>query len=76
MPIASTPVYSNAAFEVLAYALEGMTGQSFPDMFEKDLIKPLHLARSSYGKPKDKHGIIPDRPADMWWSFDLKGETP
>lgn len=52
-----------------------MTGQSFPDMLEKDLIKPLHLRRSSYGKPNDKHGIIPDHPMDFW-DFDMADETP
>lgn len=76
VPIASTPIYSNAAFQLLAYALEGMTGQSFREMFENDLVKPLQLTHSSYGKPDDKHGIIPDSPLDMWWSFDMKGEAP
>ncbi|RJE25784.1 Beta-lactamase [Aspergillus sclerotialis] len=76
VPITSTPIYSNAAFQLLAYALEGMTGQSFREMFENDLIKPLSLTHSSYGEPDDKHGIIPDSPHDMWWSFDMKGEAP
>lgn len=75
VPAVSTPIYSNAAFVLLAYALEAMTGKKFPDLLEKDIIKPLHLTRSSYGKPDDKYGIIPDGPINFW-DFDMADETP
>lgn len=75
VPVASTPIYSNAAFVLLAYALEEITGKRFTELLEEDIIKPLHLTRSSYGKPDDKHGIIPDDPMSSW-EFDMADETP
>ena len=39
----STPSYSNAAFTILGYALENITGNSLPDLFRSVLIEPLAL---------------------------------
>jgi CubicO group peptidase (beta-lactamase class C family) len=76
----TTPIYSNAAFQILAYALENITGISFPDMLQTDMIDKLHLSDTSYSKPKnDSRGVIfsSDRsPATSFWDLDLADITP
>lgn len=75
-PTASTPGYSNAAFQILAYALENITGQSYRDLLAQHLLKPLNLTRSSYDKPDDKYGVIPGVWTDNYWNISAGDETP
>jgi CubicO group peptidase (beta-lactamase class C family) len=75
VPTASTPVYSNAAFQLLGYVLEEMTNKTYQKLLQDDLLNQLDLARSSYSAPRDEHGIIPDGGA-MFWNLDLGDETP
>ncbi|KAJ4350283.1 uncharacterized protein N0V89_008904 [Didymosphaeria variabile] len=37
------PIYSNVAFQILTYAIEAMTNQSFADVFQSALVGPLGL---------------------------------
>ncbi|PYI28273.1 beta-lactamase/transpeptidase-like protein [Aspergillus indologenus CBS 114.80] len=76
VPTASTPTYSNAAFQILGYALEAMTGQSYQTLLSRDLIRPLNLTRSSYNKPADRLGVIPGDVETTWWTYSLGDETP
>ncbi|KAB8232105.1 serine hydrolase domain-containing protein [Aspergillus alliaceus] len=76
VPSASTPIYSNAAFQILAYALEEMIGKSFPELLQRDLIDALGLTRSSTGKPADEYGIIPFNATTSLWSLDIREEIP
>ncbi|RAH73667.1 serine hydrolase domain-containing protein [Aspergillus aculeatinus CBS 121060] len=76
VPTASAPVYSNAAFQILGYALEAMTGQSYQTLLSRDLIRPLNLTRSSYNKPADRLGVIPGDVETTWWTYSLGDETP
>ncbi|KLO95164.1 uncharacterized protein Y057_7683 [Fusarium fujikuroi] len=48
---ANTPVYSNVAYQILAYALEGMTGKSFSKSFRSSLLNPLSMRRTSLEAP-------------------------
>ncbi|KAF7717343.1 Beta-lactamase domain-containing protein [Penicillium ucsense] len=72
----STPVYSNAAFQILAYALEAMTGESFERLLHEDIVVPLGLEATSYSKPDMPVGLIPTQDGEHWWSFDLGDEGP
>lgn len=61
----TSPSYSNSAFQILAYALESITGKPTRDMFSTDLVAKLQLDGTSYSKPADStHGVIPT--ADAW----------
>ncbi|KAI1366401.1 beta-lactamase/transpeptidase-like protein [Xylaria arbuscula] len=72
-----TPVYSNMAFQILAYALEGIAGQTFPDIFQSSLINRLGLNRTSLRPPNNtQEGIIPGDEISSWWSVDLGDASP
>ncbi|KAI0857594.1 beta-lactamase/transpeptidase-like protein [Xylaria cubensis] len=72
-----TPVYSNMAFQILAYALEGITGKSFADIFQSSIINRLGLSRTSLQPPNStEEGIIPGDKISSWWSVDLGDSSP
>ncbi|KAH8429353.1 serine hydrolase domain-containing protein [Aspergillus melleus] len=72
----ATPIYSNAAFRILGYALEKMTNTSYEDLLTRHLIKPLKLTHSSYSAPDAKYGIIPGDAATSSWGVNIGEETP
>lgn len=73
----STPVYSNAAIQILAYALEGMTNKSFKDSFNTALVQPLNLSRTFLNKPPNNiNAIIPGDELSSLWGFDIGDEAP
>ncbi|BAE55453.1 beta-lactamase/transpeptidase-like protein [Aspergillus flavus] len=71
----STPIYSNPSFQILGYALEAMTNQTYKSLLQRDLIKPLGLSRSSYDKPEDDTAIIPGPAMSSFYGVDAGGET-
>ncbi|KAL2829128.1 beta-lactamase/transpeptidase-like protein [Aspergillus pseudoustus] len=73
-PVSSSPAYSNDAYQLLAYALETITGESYEELLNTRLIDPLGLSRSSFGKPDDQLGIIPVNSAG--WDMDIGDVTP
>ncbi|KAK5108392.1 hypothetical protein LTR62_008348 [Meristemomyces frigidus] len=73
----TTPVYSNAGYEVLGFALENTTGRSYPEMLQKDLFDKLRMKASSYYVPKDlTNAVMPGGPVKSYFTADLGGETP
>lgn len=76
LPTSSGPVYSNDAFQLLAYAIEEISGMSYQELLEKRLIQRLGLTHSSYGKPLDSLGIIPGPRNMTSWDTDLGDLTP
>ncbi|RLL96047.1 hypothetical protein CFD26_101323 [Aspergillus turcosus] len=76
VPTSSTPVYSNAAFQILAYALETIAGQDYQNILEDRLIKPIGLTQSFYSTPSMKYGVIPDYMGEYYWDLQLGDETP
>jgi hypothetical protein len=69
-------IYSNAAFIILSYALENITGQSFPNLVQDSLFTPLNLsAGTSWENPPadNSTAVIPDGSA---FSLALGDETP
>jgi CubicO group peptidase (beta-lactamase class C family) len=70
----STPIYSNTAFRILSYALEEIIGDSFDNIIEECVFKPLVLNHSGMHKPADNSGVIPQ--GDSMWSYDIGDEGP
>jgi len=77
---ATTPVYSNVAYQILAYALEAIVGQSFPVLFDQTMQKDLGLTRTAQSIPTNDtftaHGVIPLSLADSGWTLDGGDENP
>ncbi|KAK4233038.1 beta-lactamase/transpeptidase-like protein [Achaetomium macrosporum] len=67
-----TPNYSNMAFQILAYAVENITGMPFPDLVTEQLLKPLNLSRTYLYQPSD------DTNAVVWdgWDIEFGEEAP
>lgn len=66
------PSYSNMAYQLLAYAIESITGQSFADTVTKALVEPLGLSRTFLSNPgNDSNAIIAEG-----WTEDLGDENP
>lgn len=73
----NTPAYSNAAYQILGYALENITGQSMEALFNKSLVEPLTLSGTSYRIPSSLDtAIVPYNTTISWWDGDLLDETP
>ncbi|KAF7547401.1 hypothetical protein G7046_g9019 [Stylonectria norvegica] len=73
----NTPIYSNIAFQILAYALEGITHKSFSDIFNSTLLGPLGLTRTSLEAPSSKdNAIIPTDELYSWWSGKTGDASP
>ncbi|KAF7521547.1 hypothetical protein G7054_g12402 [Neopestalotiopsis clavispora] len=72
----TTPGYSNLGYQLLAYALENITGRPFEDMLENDIIKPLGLNHTFYSMPPSgSPGIVPN--GNNWgWAFSLGEASP
>lgn len=56
----TTPAYSDAAFALLGFALENITGRSLDDMFGKDILEPLEMHSTTLHPPSNySHSVIP-----------------
>lgn len=72
-----TPVYSNMAFQILAYALEEIAGESFVNIFQFSIIDRLRLNGTSLQPPNStQDGIIPGDEVSSWWSANLGDASP
>ncbi|WZH47161.1 beta-lactamase/transpeptidase-like protein [Fusarium acuminatum] len=80
LPITSTgntPVYSNLAYQILAYALESMTGKSFEKSIKSSLLSPLSMKRTTLEAPKDKkNAMIPKNELVSSWNMTLGDASP
>lgn len=71
-----TPTYSNVAYQLLAYALENISGKNFTDIMYDRVIKPLNLSRTYYTTPPNEVGIIPGSIKDTYWNVSLGDANP
>ncbi|KAK4463217.1 D-alanyl-D-alanine-carboxypeptidase/endopeptidase AmpH [Cladorrhinum samala] len=54
-----TPIYSNMGFQLLAYAVENITGRPFPDLVRDQLLVPLNLTRTFLSNPgNDSNAVV------------------
>ena len=74
----TTPIYSNVAFQILAYALENMTNnKSFGSILSKKILKPLHMDGTSISQPKNASvGAIPGNIPNTGWDLDVGEAMP
>ncbi|KAF5577067.1 beta-lactamase-like 1 [Fusarium pseudoanthophilum] len=74
---ANTPVYSNVAYQILSYALEGMTRKPFKESFQSSLTKPLSMKRTSLEAPESKeNAMIPENEQTSWWNITTADGSP
>ncbi|PNP80895.1 hypothetical protein FNYG_05710 [Fusarium nygamai] len=74
---ANTPVYSNVAYQILSYALEGMTRKPFKKSFQSSLTEPLSMKRTSLEAPKSKeNAMIPENEQLSWWNITTADGSP
>ncbi|KAK8001726.1 hypothetical protein PG991_013948 [Apiospora marii] len=67
--------YSNVGYQILAYALEAMTGKKFADMVQSDVIDKLGLNHTYYQKPPDALGVIVNG-QQSGWNYSLGDASP
>ncbi|KAK7420246.1 hypothetical protein QQX98_002901 [Neonectria punicea] len=73
----NTPIYSNIAYQILAYALEAMTNKTFDESFSSSLLNPLGLNHTTLEAPKDdSNAVIPGNKTTSWWDLTLAGASP
>lgn len=72
----TTPIYSNTAFQIFAYALESSIGQPFEKMLKRGLLNPMNLTGTSYTTPDDGRGAIPIDLSTSLWNYQLEESTP
>jgi CubicO group peptidase (beta-lactamase class C family) len=75
-PTSYTPIYSNAAIQILGYALEAITNSTYSSLLSKHILEPLKMTHSSFSKPADKDGIIPFNATSSGWNLEAGDETP
>jgi CubicO group peptidase (beta-lactamase class C family) len=61
------------AFQILAYAVENITGTPFPDLVRKQLIEPLNLRHTFLTTPSN---ITTDAAITTGWAQDFGDEAP
>lgn len=72
------PIYSNVAWQVLAYAIEGMTNKTFAEHLEASLTRPLNLTGTFLSPPPRTttlNAIIPGNEIESWWALDAGDGT-
>ncbi|KAK1752774.1 D-alanyl-D-alanine-carboxypeptidase/endopeptidase AmpH [Echria macrotheca] len=72
----TTPAYTNTGFQILAYALESITGKSFESTMNDRVLKPLGLKHTYLSNAPASEGIIPGSREDASWDFQLGDEDP
>ncbi|KAL4947876.1 beta-lactamase/transpeptidase-like protein [Aspergillus filifer] len=76
VPSSSSPVYSNDAYQLLGYVIEAMAGDRLEKLVNERLTERLNLTRSSYTKPDDRVGIIPEPINETAWDTEFGDLTP
>jgi CubicO group peptidase (beta-lactamase class C family) len=77
---ATTPAYSNTAFQILTYCLEKIVGQTYSTIFKTNLTDRLDLKRTTLWIPANSsftaQGYIPIGIEESGWLFDAGDEAP
>ncbi|KFG84826.1 putative penicillin-binding protein [Metarhizium anisopliae] len=70
----NTPTYSNAAYRLLGYVVEAVTGTSYTEAVAKSVFQPLGLQNTSTSSPRGAGvGVIP--PGNSGWGRPLGDEV-
>jgi hypothetical protein len=77
VPSWHTPIYSNVAYSILAFALENITGQTFNASFQSGIIEPLNLSSTYLSPPPDlSRAFIPYNLSYSGFLWDTFDEAP
>lgn len=72
----TTPAYSNTGFLLLGFILEQVTGKTYEQVLQKDLVEPLHLKRTTSSIPNSTTGgVIIRDPTASGWNIDVWDAT-
>ncbi|SPO01739.1 uncharacterized protein DNG_04412 [Cephalotrichum gorgonifer] len=63
--------YSNPAYTLLGYAIENITGKTFEDILQDDILGPLNLTSTSLSPPDPSEAIIPVGAGEVLIGFDI-----
>ncbi|KAJ5698490.1 hypothetical protein N7462_000495 [Penicillium macrosclerotiorum] len=75
-PTSSTPIYSNAGYQILGYALETIAQKPYHELLMERIIKPLNLTRSSYDIPHPHVAIVPSTLATSGFNLSIGDAGP
>lgn len=67
----TTPIYSEASYQILGYALENFTGQPFDELLGDRILKPLNMSQTSLSAPAI--GVDPSNNPGSDWDAELGG---
>ena len=72
-----SPVYANTPYQILAYALQNITGTPFPELFQKHLVEKHGLKATSYTIPKSSsNSVIPVNATTSYYNVDFAESSP
>lgn len=73
----TSPSYSNAAYDLLALAVENITGRAFGTMMQTDLFQPLNMSSTHYYPPTNlSHAVIPGGDPHASFALDYEAQIP
>lgn len=72
----STPLYSNAGYQILGYALEAIAQKPFQKILLERVIEPLRLSRSSHSMPDPNLAVIPSDLTSSQFNLDIGDAIP
>jgi hypothetical protein len=72
----STPLYSNAGYQILGYALEAIAQKPFHEILMERIIEPLGLSRSSHSIPDPNLAVIPSDLTSSQFNLDIGDAIP
>jgi hypothetical protein len=77
-PTSISPTYSNSAFQILAYALETITGKPFATSLDDGIIKLLGMTKTSLEEPSSgtECGVIPFNETFSSWNVSIGDGDP
>lgn len=70
-----TPVYSNAGYQILGYAMEAILNSSYEKVLMDRLIEPLNLTRSSLHTPDPALAVVPYNESFSFFNFEFGDEA-
>lgn len=68
---AARVAYSDQAYTITGFALEGITGKAFPELVMESVIKPLGLSSTGIEAPDLSRAIISDGDSGSFMGFDI-----
>ncbi|KAF3385283.1 Beta-lactamase-like protein [Penicillium rolfsii] len=72
----STPLYSNAGYQILGYAIEAIAQKPFHDILRERIIKPLGLSHSTHTMPDPNLAVVPLDLTSSQFNLDIGDAIP